>query len=56
MANIPYSKVLKGTYSKVLSKEFGDISRETNKGESGFGKASDRVKAKDHSPTRDSRW
>jgi len=30
--------------------------RMTNKGESGFGKANDRVKAADHRPTRDSRW
>ena len=30
----------------------GVIRRATNRGESGFGKASDRVKAKDHRPSR----
>ena len=32
-------------------KSLGIFRRVTNKGESGFGKASDRVKAKDHRPS-----
>jgi len=31
---------------------FGDIGRATSKGEGGFGKASNRAKAKDHRPAR----